>query len=299
MVDGSVTVERAEDWETLQRLLYRESPTDAGGRRRTPEVFRGHSNERYTLTTSLQRFVGETDEWHRETRLLRNFNRYAQQYIDEPESFHHLLALAQHHGLPTRLLDWTYSPLVATYFATGGDPDVDGELLVVDYVAAHEHLPDNLQTVRERADVDMLDVDLVEAGLEILLREADVDTTEARVRTGSPTLLVIRAVVSEFVDRHPEPYAMFFEPPPIDQRIANQAALFASWYPADPRQPMDEWLETHPEFLRRVVVPAERKPEFRERLDRSNVNHRTLFPGLDGLATWLTESSGPTATEDS
>jgi hypothetical protein len=197
MVDGSVTVERAEDWETLQRLLYRESPTDAGGRRRTPEVFRGHSNERYTLTTSLQRFVGETDEWHRETRLLRNFNRYAQQYIDEPESFHHLLALAQHHGLPTRLLDWTYSPLVATYFATGGDPDVDGELLVVDYVAAHEHLPDNLQTVRERADVDMLDVDLVEAGLEILLREADVDTTEARVRTGSPTLLVIRAVVSD------------------------------------------------------------------------------------------------------
>jgi hypothetical protein len=294
MTDGRVTVERAENWQTLQHLLYGEPSEEPGGRYPPSEVFRGHSDEGYTLRTSLQRFVGTADEWHLETHLLREFNKYAQQFIDEPESFHRLQSLAQHHGLPTRLLDWTYSPLVATYFATGGDPDVDGEVLAVDYAAAHEHLPENLQTICERAETRMLDIDLLEAGIEILLRESGGETTRARVRTGSPSMLEIKAVVTEFVDRHPEPYAVFFEPPPIDQRIANQGALFASWFPADPRQPMDEWLEAHPEFFRRVVIPAERKQTFRENLDRSNVNHRTLFPGLDGLAAWLIESFEPT-----
>ncbi|MFC4248167.1 FRG domain-containing protein [Natribaculum luteum] len=300
MAGGSVTVERAEDWQTLQRHLYGESSEDRdpGDQYRTSEVFRGHSNEAYTLRTSLQRFVGTTGEWQLEIRLLREFNKYAQQFIDEPESFFHLQSLAQHHGLPTRLLDWTYSPLVATYFATGGDPDVDGEVLVVDYAAAHEHLPDNLQEVCELAETEMLDTDLLEAGIEMLLRESGEETARAHVRAGSANLLEIKSVVTEFIDQHPESYAVFFEPPPIDQRIANQGALFASWFPAAPQQPMDEWLETHPEFFRKVVIPAEQKQPFREKLNQSNVNHRTLFPGLDGLATWLTDSLKPTTKGD-
>ncbi|QFU81830.1 FRG domain-containing protein [Natronorubrum aibiense] len=299
MANGSVTVDRAEDWQTLQRLLYEGLPEESSSQYHTSEVFRGHSNEAYTLQTSLQRFVGTTGEWQLEIHLLRAFNKYAQQFIDEPESFPRLQSLAQHHGLPTRLLDWTYSPLVATYFATGGDPDVDGEVLVVDYAAAHEHLPDSLQDVCELAETEMLDIDLLEAGIEMILEGSGEETAQAHVRTGSASLLEINAIVTEFINQHPEPYAVFFEPPPIDQRIANQGALFSSWFPADPQQPMDKWLETHPEFFRRVIIPAEKKRTFREKLTQSNVNHRTLFPGLDGLAAWLVESFDPTTNGDS
>lgn len=41
------------------------------------------------------------------------------------------------------------------------------------------------------------------------------------------------------------------------------------------------------------VVPAGKKAEFRDRPDQNNVDHRTLFPGLDGIATWLAEYYEP------
>ena len=92
-------------------------------------------------------------------------------------------------------------------------------------------------------------------------------------------------------DRLGEDFVVFFEPPALDQRIVNQYALF-SLMPS-PHTRMDEWLERHAELARRVILPAELKWEVRDKLDQANITERVLFPGLDGLATWLKRYFSP------
>ena len=88
-----------------------------------------------------------------------------------------------------------------------------------------------------------------------------------------------------------KPFVAFFEPPSLDDRIVNQAALFSVTSRAN--MSLSPWLQKHRELFHRILIPAKLKAEIRDKLDQANINERILFPGLDGLSQWLTRYYSP------
>lgn len=105
-------IQRTHLWDWLRSLG---SPTN--------KLFRGVSSEKYGLVPKIGRpelYQIKSYSLSNEAWMLSEFARRARARLDPqfiPSSNWDWIALAQHHGLPTRLLDWTRSPLVAAYFA--------------------------------------------------------------------------------------------------------------------------------------------------------------------------------------
>jgi hypothetical protein len=225
-------------------------------------VFRGLARATYSHVSSLARLSG--DYAGLEPHLIRNFRKHAHRQEPGPTMWD-WLALGQHHGLPTRLLDWTFSPLVALHFATASWPDDDALLLAVDCEGAHRHLPGPLRHVLDCEGALLFTT-------EMLAREA-------------PDLERFDALTSD------EPYLAVFEPPSLDERIVNQSSVLSAI--SDPTCHMEQWLETHPDLWWAWRIPTAVKADVRRRLDQDNITERVLLPGLDGLAAWLRRYYSP------
>jgi len=98
--------------------------------------FRGHANSDWGLTPSALRYQTKAQRT-KALRLLSDFMRLAEIRIGSPPSPSEKLKwvqLAQHYGLPTRLLDWTKNAAIALYFACCERPDNDGAVLMLNPV---------------------------------------------------------------------------------------------------------------------------------------------------------------------
>jgi hypothetical protein len=255
---------RVSSWNALQDALFAEAWQADIQRYRSPYAFRGHQDAGQDLYTSLQRIGGEY--WEMERHLLRNFRKYACRSDVETDSVWNWLSVAKHHGLPTRLLDWSFSPLVALHFATKDSEAFgrDGAVWMVNYKQVHQTLPQRLQDMLAEEGSDVFTVDM---------------------------LLEAAQTLKDFDALAEEAFAVFFEPPALDERIANQFALFSIL--SNPRMQMNAWLDQHTQSVGKIILPAELKWEIRDKLDQANITERVLFPGLDGLSAWLKRQYSP------
>ncbi|RAU81943.1 FRG domain-containing protein [Pontibacter arcticus] len=247
-----------ENWLEVQAALFGNSWNDKINRFRSNFVYRGTWSKDFELNTSISRLGSQYDVL--EPHILRNFRKYAHSNTTQGDSVWNWLAIAQHHGLPTRLLDWTYSPLVALHFATQ-DLDKyneDGVVWCINYVKSGEHLPSALKSVLE------------EEGSNVF--------TPEMLQPVSPTLKAL----SSFQEKE---FVLFLEPPSIDNRIVHQYALFSLM--SNVKAEMSNWLKQHKELYYRVIIPASLKWEIRDKLDQANITERVLTPGLSGLSAWL------------
>lgn len=125
-------------WNELSDRFYALAENPSLHRLRSRYVYRGVSDISFGLVTTLMKLGGPYYEL--EAAILASFRKYAQAGLGTKTSYWNWLALAQHHGLPTRLIDWTYSPYVALHFVTdrGDRFDTDGVIWCIDGKAAHQ-----------------------------------------------------------------------------------------------------------------------------------------------------------------
>jgi FRG domain-containing protein len=254
---------RVESLGQLLDLITPEERDPVSGRLRDTSVYRG-SDAAYPLLSSLDRLGGVDPPYtkaHLEEHILRNFIRYSRPFLQQtPENEWELLVTAQHHGLPTRLLDWSYSPLIAAHFATlGGQPDRDRVVWRLDWARVHERfgLPP----------------------LAFLVQDLDRMLHDRGIRD-------LRQLLKGEVPREAR-FVCMLDPPALDDRIIAQAATFT--FSTDKCSPLDQVLreEGLTGALTRYLIPAGRINFIRDQLDLCAIDERKLFPDLDGVAAQM------------
>ncbi|NML44715.1 FRG domain-containing protein [Ramlibacter sp. G-1-2-2] len=220
-------------------------------------AFRGHVDASWplvpSLTRRLQLFSPDPRIWPlREGRAMRVFRRKAHIHLQDRSALDddlRCLALMQHHGAATRLLDFTKSPFVAAFFAL------------------------------ESASSDVAVFALNTPAL--WHRAPDFNTTLTRSRI-DPRL---PGNFERYFLGNKLPLLWYGEPSEMDSRLIAQSGLFV--IPGLLDQPLDVILDNYggsQDLLVKFVLPLSMRDEAMRALYRMNVTYATLFPDLDGLA---------------
>ena len=251
------------DLDSLFHMVSEQEYRPDLGRYRNLFVYRGQPDAGFHLVTSLQRNCGDKKK-ELEFSILSNFTKYAA--LEEPtveRSVWHQLILGQHHGLPTRLLDWSYSPLIALHFALTEEnlEEMDRHDCVVwrmDIDELHRMLPEKYRYVERRSRTTVFSVEMLE--------EACGSLAQYDEDMGDRAMVVI-------------------EPPSVDPRIANQYSFF-SVVPSSMTD-VERFLNENTSRTVRYLIRSNLRWQLRDVLDHQNINERLIYPGLDGIAKWL------------
>ena len=251
-----------KSWDDLHTAVFEGVWDPHILRYRNNRVYRGMCDAEWGLTPSLNRACPQ--DLSLEKMILRSFQKYGYADLQSCSSFWEIVAMGQQFGLPTRLLDWTYSPLVAAHFVTEDVSayDRDGIIWCVDMGDVNARLPEALAKRLNANKGVIFSRDI----LDDLARDFDA--------------------LQAYSDR---PFALFFEPSSTVNRIANQYALFS--VVSDPGVTLLDLPES--EKFTRLIIDHSAKLEIRDKLDYINISERMIYPGLDGICKWIARRYAP------
>lgn len=268
--------------------------------------FRGQSklvSEGYPLKSSIGRYkklepitLFERDEMERE--VLGVFTNHLLTYVHHlPRNDWEALAIAQHHGLPTRFMDWTTNPLVALYFAARETKldDEDKPLNSAVYVLTSEPVrlcelgrPSEgaIKPVRDTATTSAAtsnDPSAYDAWGDEVEPAGNVECSIIESYLAALKQKPDEAENGEILASPTSPFEItenvIYDPPHVSPRIRAQDGVLLACH-----QPMAQLEEK--DFLE-IVIRHEAHDEIRRRLDQYGVFDKQLFPDLDGIAKWL------------
>ena len=263
----------------------------------TRKYFRGQTkllSAGYSLKPSIGRYgdlmsksLFERDELER--NVLEVFGNHLVRHVQHlPRNEWEALAIAQHHGLPTRFMDWTENPLVALYFAVrettidkGGAPmDSAVYVLISDPPRYSDFTRSQRKSVSPVGDLATRSVHeelgYAEFGVDELEDEegGSVEVDEEEESSDAD---------ADETSQVPLPFEItknvVYHPPHISPRIPTQDSVLLACHRPFEALEDHEWLE--------IVIRHDGHDELRRRLDQYGVFDRQLFPGLDGIAKWL------------
>jgi FRG domain len=233
-------------------------------------IFRGQKRNDWGLVTSLERAIKDFDIRNEEVSelefgLLRRFRRQCHHYITNlPEEHDTMewLALMQHYGAPTRLLDWTLSLFVALYFAV--EP-AEEECAI--WALQHEWVVEIVHNILPKEASEALEED----------RNARKDRTFEMVFRRTPAVPLVCPI---------KPYRF------NDRLIIQQGAFLC---PGDVSLPFEDNMEAvlfqsdSPDKLIKFTIANDStlRQKIIRHLHHMNMNTATLFPGLVGFAQSL------------
>lgn len=220
-------------------------------------IFRGQEDANWSLDSSLSRYLAQyipdAREWPiREERALRIFRRKAHNFLDDPTVLDddlRCLALMQHHGARTRMLDFTKSPFVAAFFALC-DAKNDCAVFALDTPKLWRKSP-------------VHDLDLTRS------------TIDPRAKGNFAKYFLPNAHELLWVG----------EPRQMDRRLVAQSGTFV--VPGVLNKTLDQVIDNYPTdqgMIKKIILSQSMRFEAMQALYRMNITPSTLFPDLDGLA---------------
>jgi hypothetical protein len=219
--------------------------------------FRGQAVAKWQLQPSIMRPPHSADD---EVVLLKKFKQNAVPLIDAvPNREADWLFLMQHHSVPTRLLDWTESPLVALYFAVAEARDAKHRKKDAALWCLYPHVLNELAGIRMQPAHDIPSFEH-ESYLDDYLPSRTAGITTAAKH---PVALIA-----------PRPF----------RRLHVQQGVFTLFHRnLTPLEELKDKNDNQPHIVK-FVIPAAAKPKLRQELLFLQIDRLALFPELENVA---------------